>query len=240
MEDLTIIPLEVSTSEFSRQQQEISEKDAKCKKLALENAILNEKLSQVTAENKELNESIEELDKQHELAIDEVLQARNILQEKYNSVLKKVESVHLLDGELNDLKKEYVLSCEENARLKHSVIELNEELNKVVSENVENITKFEIEIHHLKKEEETFEKQIETLQHELQKTKIIEKELNTIKAQYESLLKIEEDYDRVQKELVEMKSRNDEEIVTLQNVESDFEGQIKEKDNIIENITLER
>lgn len=86
--DLTTIPLESNDHELmERLRRQVIERDVRLKSLAAENAELNEKLKISGAENQELNRNIEELDKQHQIAIEKVLDVKHVLQDKLNASL---------------------------------------------------------------------------------------------------------------------------------------------------------
>ncbi|XP_058451955.1 thyroid receptor-interacting protein 11 [Malaya genurostris] len=155
--DLTTIPLEAPASEaeiIERLLRQLNERSQQLKKQQLENALLGEKLTQVSNENRELNENIDELDRQHELVVENLLGVKKGLQEK---CLQLEEELRVKQGEAaaaNDLdevrakydklEQSYVSSCQENVRMKA-------ELERLVVENIDTVAELEIEIAELKK-----------------------------------------------------------------------------------------
>lgn len=82
---------------------QVSERDARLKSFGAENAELNEKLKISNGEIQQLNKNIELLDKQHQTAIEKVLQMKDDLQYKYNLILDRL---NLQIEETDKLQKE--------------------------------------------------------------------------------------------------------------------------------------
>lgn len=102
--DLTTIPLDTNDHELvEKLRRQVSERDARLKSFGAENAELNEKLKISNGEIQELNKNIELLDKQHQTAIEKVLQMKDDLQYKYNLILDRL---NLQIEETDKLKKE--------------------------------------------------------------------------------------------------------------------------------------
>ncbi|XP_065073143.1 girdin [Ochlerotatus camptorhynchus] len=155
--DLTTIPLEAPASEgeiIERLHRQLGDIRHQLKKQQLENALLNEKLTQVSNENRELNENIEELDRQHELVVENLLGAKKGLLEKCTRLEEDLRVMHgeaAITQELEQLKvkygkleQSYVGSCQESVRLKS-------ELQRIVVDNVDVVAGLEGEIEELKK-----------------------------------------------------------------------------------------
>lgn len=232
--DLTTIPLEPPASEgeiIERLHRQLTDKSQQLKKQMLENALLNEKLTQMSGENRELNENIEELDKQHELVVENLLTAKKNLQER-NSQLE--EELRIKQGEasvtkeLDELKvsygkleQSYVNSCQESGRLKT-------ELERIVVENIDTVAGLEGEITELKKtleesqnSSESFDQKFNALANE--KARLDEqitilqdekeqmgKKLEEMTAHSEQLVKAEEQCKQLKQELEELKRKSEE------------------------------
>lgn len=90
--DLTTIPLDSNDHELMEKlRRQASDRDSKLKVLGAENAVLYEKLKISNAENLELNRNIEELDKQHMIAIEKVLDVKHGLQDKLSAALDEIK-----------------------------------------------------------------------------------------------------------------------------------------------------
>lgn len=173
--DLTNIPLDSAVSEndvIDKLSKQNAEKDQKLKRVLLENAILNEKLGQISNENRELNSNLEELDKQHNMAIEKVLSVKNNLHADFNklkddytelqkqNIAQEYEMVQELNklkeiiGTLNQnavdmntkyekVEKSLVNASQNNIESQNEIAALKEEIKRIVCENVESSLLYE-------------------------------------------------------------------------------------------------
>lgn len=130
--DLTTIPLDSNEQEIAEKlRRQVIEKEKLLKALTAENSELNEKLKNSFKQNQELERSIEELDEQHQLAIDRVLdvkkniheqltkvtEEKEILQkenvENIEKISKEKDSVEVQLKQLTEITKSYELQIEE-------------------------------------------------------------------------------------------------------------------------------
>ncbi|XP_037028086.1 putative leucine-rich repeat-containing protein DDB_G0290503 isoform X2 [Bradysia coprophila] len=152
--DLTIIPLDnqrSSSETIEKLRSAIDDKDRQLEKVKIENAILNEKINQLSNENRELNTNIDELDRQHETATERLIDMKDQIEQKWNAAQKELEIAKLDGSKLNKLladyedltgkyanvEKSYISGMEENLGLKNQIQELSAELEKLVSKNME-------------------------------------------------------------------------------------------------------
>lgn len=152
--DLTIIPLDnqrSSNETIDRLRSTIDDKDQQLEKVKIENAILNEKINQLSNEYRELTTSIDELDRQHEAATERLIDMKNQIEAKLNVTQNELEVAKVdgsklnklladyedLTGKYTNVEKSYISGVEENLSLKNQIQELNAELEKVVSKNME-------------------------------------------------------------------------------------------------------
>lgn len=232
--DLTTIPLEPPASEgeiIERLHRQLADKSQQLKKQMLENALLNEKLTQTSGENRELNENIEELDRQHELVVENLLAAKKGLQERCvqleqelrikqgeASVTKELDELRASYGKL---EQSYVNSCQESVRLKT-------ELERIVVENIDAVAGLEGEITELKKsleashhvsevddqrynslaeEKATLDEQLSTLKDENEQ---MSKKLDEMSIKGEQLSKTEGECNQLKQELEQLKRKSEE------------------------------
>ncbi|XP_058812472.1 thyroid receptor-interacting protein 11 isoform X2 [Topomyia yanbarensis] len=201
--DLTTIPLEAPASEgeiIERLHRQLSERNQQLKKQQLENALLGEKLTQVSGENRELNENIDELDRQHELVVENLLGVKKGLQEKCHQLEEElrvkqgeasvVKDLDDLRGEYKILEQNYEGSCQENVRLKT-------ELERLIVENIDTVAELEIEIAELKKNLEYSNE----AEHRLN-------ELTECRAKLEEqLMTLNDENDQIRRQLKEMEAK---------------------------------
>ena len=129
--DLTTIPLENDLDAAERLRRELSDRDARIKNVSVENAILGNKLKNLVAENQELNRNIDELDKQHNLAVENVLEAKNGLQAKLAKLNKEFLE---FQQKVEDEKKANKIEVQEQLRsLQDDQVELESLRNEVRS-----------------------------------------------------------------------------------------------------------
>ncbi|XP_055602447.1 thyroid receptor-interacting protein 11-like [Uranotaenia lowii] len=262
--DLTTIPLEAPASEaeiIERLQRLVTDQRQQIKKQQLENALLGEKLIQVTGENKELNENIEELDRQHEMVVENLIETKKGLQDKIarlEEALRVKEGEATVGKELDELKKKYdkleqcyTDSCQETVRLKA-------ELERIVVENVDSVAGFETEIEDLKQTLQDFEQQsqkamdtADQMINKLTAEKVdLDERLSTLKDENEQVLKnlsemedknklleqAAKEHEIVQRELAELKRKSEEEeFVALQREgQSELEEALRRNQELIE------
>lgn len=160
--DLTTIPLDSNDHELMEKlRRQASDRDNKLKVLGAENAVLNEKLKISNAENSELNRNIEELDKQHMIAIEKVLDVKHGLQNKLSAALDEIKlfkeqraelmqsnqaTIEALEAEKAELKLQLEQQIADHQQL--TTITKNYELQ--IDELSEANLKFETEIGELK------------------------------------------------------------------------------------------
>jgi thyroid receptor-interacting protein 11 len=121
------------------------------KKLILENAIVNEKLTQISSENRELNENIEELDKQHCLAVENILGMKQSLQDQLTQLQQQHDRVIKQSEDQAKKKVERITSLEvQNTNLERLLAESKASIEKIekshttsLQENVESQKKIE-------------------------------------------------------------------------------------------------
>ena len=122
--DLTPIPLDSNDHEvIEKLRRQAVDRDTKMKMLAAENKVLNEKLKISNAENLELNKNIEELDKQHQLAIEKVLDVKRGLQDKLNSALEEIKLFQHQNAELVESHTDAIAKLQAEKVLLQSQVE---------------------------------------------------------------------------------------------------------------------
>lgn len=173
--DLTTIPLDANDHEvIEKLRRQASDRDARLKMVSAENAELNEKLKIASQENVELNRNIEELDTQHQLAVEKVLDVKKKIKEKFEASQQEVKLYQQEKLDLLDLNKEKIAKIEaEKEALKEeldqqraSYKDLTEITNKCelqIDELSEANVKFEAEISMLKQEKMKFEAEVSEL-----------------------------------------------------------------------------
>ncbi|XP_055551815.1 thyroid receptor-interacting protein 11 [Wyeomyia smithii] len=233
--DLTTIPLETPATEgeiIERLHRQLADKRQQLKKQQLENALLAEKLTQVSSENRELNENIEALDKQQEQVVENLLTVKKELQDRCTQLeeeLRVKQGEASVAQELDELRKKhklleqsYVQSCHESVRLKT-------ELERIVVDNVDTVSALEHEIDELKSSLQTeenrprdstdaadkkinaltvkksnLEQQVATLRDD---TEVIRNKLQEAENECQRMKKLEADYESLQSELDELKQK---------------------------------
>lgn len=151
---MTIIPLDnhrTSTETIEKLRSAIDDKDQQLKNVKIENAILNEKINQLSNENREINSNIDELDRQHEAATERLIDMKDQIEQKLiasqmelemakidinrlNELLKDYEE---LKGKYCNVEKSYISGMEENLELKNKIQQLSNELEQVVNKNID-------------------------------------------------------------------------------------------------------
>lgn len=154
---MTTIPLDSqrsSSETIEKLRLAIDDKDQKFKNVKIENAILNEKISQLSNENREINSNIDELDRQHEAATERLIDMKDQIEQKLLESQKELEGAKMNNNKLNELvkdyedlkgkycnvEKSYINGMEENLELKNKIHELNAELEKIVNKNIDLMT----------------------------------------------------------------------------------------------------
>lgn len=196
----------------------------------MENAILNEKLNQITAENKELNSNIEELDKQHDIAVERILGMKNDVQNKYGKLKEEFDEIlennkETYVKEKNKWKKENEKVLEDSSILERKFKEL-ERIVEVVS-----IEKRKVEEDYNVLQESELE-----LRRELSKNKISQEVINTefdfdqkievLKVENKKIIEdfvvLEEDNLNLQREFSVLKKQNENISVEKTKIQEDF------------------
>uniref|UniRef100_A0A6E8VGP6 GRIP domain-containing protein n=1 Tax=Anopheles coluzzii TaxID=1518534 RepID=A0A6E8VGP6_ANOCL len=177
--DLTTIPLEAPASEsdiIERLQRQLNEKLQQLKKQQLENALLNEKLGQVSGENRELNENIEELDRQHEVVLENLVASKRDLQAQCGRLeaelkAKATESetaLQQLQARFERLEQTHAQTCQDNQKLRTETAKLTAELERIVCENVEAVAALERQLQEQRDERATADELCQTLRAEIE------------------------------------------------------------------------
>lgn len=185
--DLTIIPLTEPESGVGASE--------RVKKLTLENAVLREKNKQLQAEVRETNENIEELDKQHNLIMETVMEQKKALQEKFNAVTEEHEKLAMKFRQMAEAKDTRIVE------MTRATGELQEKCSTLEQAN---------EALRSKVPEEPFVDVVEVhrddqLQAELEKLRVEKRKIE------EDFVAGQEDYLMVQRELAEYKTQFNEE-----------------------------
>ncbi|XP_050071799.1 thyroid receptor-interacting protein 11 [Anopheles maculipalpis] len=175
--ELTTIPLEAPANEseiIDRLQRQLHEKSQQLKKQQLENALLNEKLGQVSSENRELNENIEELDRQHEVVLENLVAGKRDLQaqcgrleaELKSKVAESQATLQELQTRFERLEQTNAQTCQDNEKLKTETEKLTAELERIVCENVEAVAALEKQLEEQRLVQTTSDEMCRTLQAE--------------------------------------------------------------------------
>lgn len=99
--DLTNVPLDSNDHEvMEKLRRQAADHSARLKVLGAENKVLTEKLKIANAENEELNRSIEELDQQHQIAIEKILEVKKKLQDKLSDTQEEIKLFQQQKSEL--------------------------------------------------------------------------------------------------------------------------------------------
>ncbi|XP_055635247.1 thyroid receptor-interacting protein 11 isoform X1 [Toxorhynchites rutilus septentrionalis] len=264
--DLTTIPLEAPASEseiIERLHRQLVDKSQQLKKQQLENALINEKLSQVGRENRELNENIEELDRQHELVVENLIGVKKALQEK---CLQLEDELRLRQGEANvakdydALKESYSMleqSCDairqENAQLKGELEGLRAEsdatrdeleaeigeLRKSLDASEKRIKSssdvYDRTLNRLTAEKATLDEQTDSFKNDIS---TLQEKLESITLKYESLSRIEADFESMKKEYDDLKRKGEEDaFVALQR--EDDQAEVDKVHQMYDQLTAE-
>lgn len=116
--DLTTIPLDSNDHELMEKlRRQLGDRDAKLKILGAENAELNEKLKISGVEIQDMNRNIEELDQQHMIAIEKVLDVKHAIQDKLSAALDEIKLFQQEKAEILQSNREAIdkLEAEKNA-----------------------------------------------------------------------------------------------------------------------------
>ncbi|XP_053669489.1 thyroid receptor-interacting protein 11 [Anopheles marshallii] len=177
--ELTTIPLEAPANEgdiIDRLQRQLSEKSQQLKKQQLENALLNEKLGQVSSENRELNENIEELDRQHEVVLENLVAGKRDLQaqcgrleaELKSKAAESHTSLQELQARFERLEQAHAQTCQDNEKLAAETEKLTAELERIVCENVEAVAALETQLEEKRRERASLDERCRTLSAEVE------------------------------------------------------------------------
>lgn len=215
--DLTSIPLDSNYAEINEKlRKQLNEKEAKIKNYAIENSILNEKLKNLSSENQELNNNIDELDKQHNSAVEKLLDVKNELQEKYNQIKHQHDQLEQRSMEYGKKYENLVKTFElesENLKKNLSLIESeNRELQKtsktqeMKNQTIEELLKFkDQELEELSKNKKQELGELSKLQDQGLKNEELQKSLE---AQEIKLKSLEEDLKLKDEELFKLTNRD--------------------------------
>lgn len=220
--DLTTIPLEAVNEHelIEKLQKQLSDRDQKLKKTCIENALLNEKLSQLISENKELTSNIDELDKQHNIAIDEIMRVKNDQVVRFDKLQKDYDA---LNAKMGEIIKERDVSCQEfeidSQRVSMAQIEILEK-NEALEKSYATVMENEL---HLKGDLDILKKEVESLilENAELKTKLEEKDKKT----HQKLEDILNENQSSSEELKKISKEN----ADLQEMVKQFEKELKSK-----------
>lgn len=165
------------------------------KKLTLENAVLREKNKQLQAEVRETNENIEELDKQHNLIMETVMEQKRTLQDKLNGLTEEHDKLAMKFKQMAEAKDTRIMEMtqateelqEKFSELKQANVALR---NKVPEEPFVDVVEVEKDVQ---------------LQAELERLRVEKRKIE------EDFVAGQEDYLMVQRELAEYKTQFNEE-----------------------------
>lgn len=172
------------------------------KKTNLENALLSEKVKQLQAENREVNENIDELDKQHCVIVENLLAQKTEWQEKWNQLKGESEAA---------TKRAAELAQEKEAK----IIVLNEEVKKLQRSYQDCVSELELvrvklEDSELLKSEEPFvaveDDSVTELRQELERLQVEKRKIE------EDFNAGQDDYLEVQRELEAYRQTHTEEM----------------------------
>lgn len=153
-------------------QNRLRDTEQKLKKSVLEHAVLNEKLVQISSENRELNDNIEELDKQHTLAVEEVLAAKNKLQDKFSVQELEIEKLRTAASESAKTNENYNILEDKYQKLLQSYEDAlksnisQQDVVKTLKIDLENAVKQSEELTTILESKEEILKGLKTLQTE--------------------------------------------------------------------------
>ncbi|CAO1427844.1 unnamed protein product [Diamesa serratosioi] len=189
--DLTTIPLDGCDDHelIERLRKQVVERDVRVKSIGVENSILNEKLKNLSLENQELNRNIDELDKQHQVAIEKVLDVKSELQDKYNCVQEENRSLLI---ENSDIIKEKEDDLKDIVAAKNSLEKQLEEITASKEEITKYAQQYELQIAELSADNFKYETKVGNLQ---EKIKILQENDDSSPPEFivkndESLIKI--------------------------------------------------
>lgn len=252
--DLTNVPLEAGgdNEQIDKLIRQLNEKEQRLKKVTIENALLNEKVSQLATENKDLNGNLEELDRQNSAAINELLtiknsqvekfnqlqtdfeannsQLRAVLEEKEKSLLSLQQEYDEMKNSLTEIRQKhdkleasYIAAMDVDVKQKSEIEMMRNELEKCVVDNVELKALFEV------KEKKLQEK----LSQAVLNTNKLEEEIEQVKQNKDS------DLDRNSNFYERIKNLEDEiTAVCIENskFKDDYEAACREKEEMFEEL----
>lgn len=91
--DLTLIPLDTPDQSADKLRRVVEDKDQHLKRLKLENAILQQKVSEVTADHADCSANIDALDKEHGVTIEELMQLQRSVKQRCANVEQELGQV---------------------------------------------------------------------------------------------------------------------------------------------------
>lgn len=196
----------------------------------MENAILNEKLNQITAENKELNSNIEELDKQHDIAVERILGMKNDVQNKYGKLKEEFDEI------LENNKETYVKEKNKWKKENEKVLEDSSILERKFKELERIVEVVTIEKRKVEEDYNVLQESELELRRELSKNKISQEVINTefdfdqkievLKVENKKIIEdfvvLEEDNLNLQREFSVLKKQNENISVEKTKIQEDF------------------
>lgn len=217
----------------------------------MENAIVNEKLNQITAENKELNSNIEELDKQHDIAVERILEMKNDVQDKYGKLKEEFDEIlknneESYDKEKNKWKKENEKVLEDYSILEKKFKELEKIIEDVSFEKRKEVNNtvfdFDQKIEELKVDNTKIQEDFVALQED---NLNLQREFTVLKKQNENISveknKIQEDLTALQKDDLLLQKKLEEVKTEKLRIERDFIDYKNQKgtENYVEKVEAE-
>lgn len=91
--DLTLIPLDTPDQNVDKLRRVVEEKDQHFKRLKLENAILQQKVNELTADHADCSANIDALDKEHGVTIEELMQLQGSVKQRCANVEQELSQV---------------------------------------------------------------------------------------------------------------------------------------------------
>lgn len=139
----------------------LDEKEQRIKTIQLENTILNEKIRHLTDDNREANENIEELDRQHGFAVERLLGMKHEIEDKHDALKLKFDEIlkqnqtfandhQELKQKYENVEKSYISEMQEKLLLQEKIDSLivdvrrNAEQNEKLLADLEDKERFEI------------------------------------------------------------------------------------------------
>ncbi|CRL06307.1 CLUMA_CG019087, isoform A [Clunio marinus] len=159
--DLTSIPLETNEHELiEKLRRQLHDRETRLKVLGADNSVLVEKLKVSNAEIQDLNRNIEELDQQHQIAIEKVLDVKQSLQEKFNAAADDIKHFQQQKAELVKCHQEAIDRLDDEKSELNSQLEVKTSSHRELTEIARN---YEVQIDELSEANLKFESEIAEL-----------------------------------------------------------------------------